>query len=139
MKRAVLSIVMFSVVSVISLGLVSCSEDDPTATVTINSTGSDFGGDVTGDGGSTTQNYTWSNSQATVEYNMDITAAVGGTFNLTIQDADGTNVLNETLQKGVGDDSKSGVSSAGTAGDWTVIITLTSFSGDGSFSLSPGN
>jgi hypothetical protein len=33
----------------------------------------------------------------------------------------------------------SGVTAAGVKGNWTVTITLTSFNGSGSFSLSEGN
>ena len=117
----------------------ACKDDEPTANVRIESVGSDLGGDVTGDGGSTTQSFQWNNSLSTAEYNMDITAGRGGSFQLQLIDADGNTVLDRTLVKGQGDDSRSGVSTAGTAGSWTVIVTLTNFSGDGSFSLSPGN
>ncbi|MEQ8882675.1 MAG: hypothetical protein RLQ12_23750 [Cyclobacteriaceae bacterium] len=114
-------------------------KDEPMASVSINETGSDVGGDVTGDGGSTTRSYKWNNPLTTVDYNMDITAAKGGSFNLSITDAGGTSVLNQTLTVGQGDDSKSGVSAAGTSGEWTITVTLTDFNGDGSFSISPGN
>jgi hypothetical protein len=69
---------------------------------------------------------------------MDITAAKGGSFRLVMADADGNVVSDQTLTRGVGDDSKSGVSSQGTPGDWTITITLTEFAGDGSFSINPG-
>lgn len=120
--------------------VMSC-EDEPelTASVTINETGSDLGGDVIGNGGSTTESYTWTNNLSTVDYNMDITAAQEGSFQLQITDADGKVVLNQTLTSGVGDDSKSGVSQSGTAGAWTVQVTLSNFKGDGSFSISPGD
>ncbi|MCX2744107.1 hypothetical protein OO013_09535 [Mangrovivirga sp. M17] len=126
---------------------VGCKDDyEPYAHVTftetttdIENTRTDIGGDIVGDGGSTTEVYTWNNSLSTVDFNMDITAAKGGSFNLTIQDAEGVEVLNETLVVGQGDDSRSGVSAAGTPGEWTVTITLIDFNGDGSFSISPGN
>ena len=70
---------------------------------------------------------------------MDITAASGGSFQLIIKDANGSTVLNNTLTKGVGDDSASGVTNSGTEGDWQITVTLTNFNGDGSFSISPGN
>ncbi len=119
---------------------VSCSDDDgPTASVTIEAVGSDLGGDVTGDGGNRTQAFTWTNPSTTAEYNMDITAAAGGSFTLTIADADGQVVATRSLVKGQGDDSASGVSTTGTSGDWTITVALANFSGDGSFSISPGN
>ena len=117
----------------------SCNKDESLATVSFTELGADLSGDVNGDGGSTQRSFKWNNSLSTVDYNMDITATSGGSFTLRLDDADGTNVLNETLQKGQGDDSKSGVSAAGTPGEWTVTVTLTNFNGDGSFSISPGN
>jgi hypothetical protein len=129
---------LLSIAGLSSVLLTSCKEE-PFATITIDETGSDLGGDVTGDGGSTSQTYTWNNSLTTADWNMDITASAGGSFRLLIKDADGATVLDNTLTKGVGDDSASGVTSAGTAGDWQVTVTLTDFNGDGSFSLSPGN
>ncbi|REE05628.1 hypothetical protein [Marinoscillum furvescens] len=123
-----------------AFAVMSC-EDEPelTASVSINETGSDLGGDVTGNGGSATESYTWTNNLTTVDYNMDITAAQEGSFQLQITDADGKVVLNQTLTSGVGDDSKSGVSQSGTAGEWTVEVILKDFKGDGSFSISPGD
>ncbi|QCK17061.1 hypothetical protein DCC35_10985 [Mangrovivirga cuniculi] len=141
MLKVALSTVLLFVITV------GCKDDyEPYAHVTFTETGteientsSDIEGDVVGDGGSTTEVYTWNNSRTTVEFNMDITAVKGGSFNLTIQDADGVEVLNETLVVGQGDDSRSGVSASGTPGDWTVTVTLVEFNGDGSFSVNPGN
>lgn len=124
--------------AVISITTTSC-EKEPMATISINETGDTVGGDVTGDGGSTSRSYKWNNSLRTVDFNMDITASKGGSFNLSITDADGTNVLNETLTVGHGDDSKSGVSASGASGEWTIMVTLTDFDGDGSFSITPGD
>lgn len=104
-------------------------------TINLNSVTGD--GDVTGGGGTATASTTWSNSATKGEYSMDITSSNGGTFNLTVKDAAGTTVLNETLTAGIGDDSKSGLTSAGTAGTWTITITLTNFNGDGSYSVDP--
>lgn len=142
MKKANLKLFGLIFLGVFTILLSSCNNDDEpslTASVSVNETGSDIGGDVTGNGGSTTQVITWNNSLRTVDWNMDITSSTAGSFNLSINDAEGNNVLNETLVRGQGDDSRSGVSSAGTAGDWTITITLTDFNGDGSFSISPGN
>ncbi len=122
-----------------NLLLVTACKEDPMASVSFNEVGDTLGGDVTGDGGSTTRTYTWNNSLPTADYNMDITASAGGSFNLRITDPTGKVVLDQTLVVGQGDDSKSGVTTSGAAGNWTVTITLTDFDGDGSFSLSPGN
>lgn len=130
---------------------VGCSSDDgpsPSFTVTVNSTvlfdnGDDFNGDVdgdfTGNGGSGSRTFLWQNSLATADYNADITATAQGGFNMVVQDADGTVVLDRSLSGGTEPDSFSGVTSSGVSGIWTVTITLTSFNGDGSFSLSEGN
>lgn len=120
---------------------ISCSDDDgPTARITINEgTTGDLGGDFTGDGGSVSRTFTWQNSQATADYNADITETSNGTFVMAITDADGTEVLNRSLGETPEPDSFSGVTAAGAAGEWTVTITLTNFNGDGSFSVSAGN
>ena len=119
--------------------LSSCNKDEPFATVSINEVGSDVGGDVTGDGGSVISSYNWNNPLSTVDWNMDITTSSGGTFNLKIVDSGGATFLDQALTAGQGDDSRSGVSSAGSSGQWTITVTLTNFNGDGSFSISPGD
>ncbi len=131
-------LVLFFLAGLGSILLTSCKKE-LFATITITATGSDLDGDVTGDGGSTSQTYTWNNPQTTANWNKDITSSAGGSFRLVIKDADGAIVLDNTLTKGVGDDSASGVTNAGTVGDWQVTVTLTDFNGDGSFSISPGN
>ena len=125
----------------ISLALVtSCNkDDDPFARVTIEETGSDLGGDVTGNGGSTSESYVWNNSLASANWNMDITATNGGSFRLIIEDAEGAIVLDRILTAGEGEDTADGVTDLGTAGEWTIRVTLTDFNGDGSFSTSPGD
>ena len=117
---------------------VDADKDDGTCTyptINLNATGD---GDVTGGGGTATSTHNWTNSQSKAELNMDITAASGGSFQVIVKDADGNEVINETLTVGVGDDSKNVCSTAGTAGEWSVTVTLTDFNGDGSFSLSQG-
>lgn len=113
-------------------------KDDGTCTyptINLNASGD---GDVTGSGGTATSTHEWTNSHSRAELNMDITASSGGSFQIVVKDADGTEVINETLTVGVGDDSKNVCSDSGTAGTWTVTVTLTNFDGDGSFSLSQG-
>ncbi len=126
---------------IMMLTIIGCGDDEGElmATISVNETGDTFGGDVTGDGGSTSESFTWTNNLTTADYNMDITSAAGGSMNISITDAQGASVLNQTLTAGQGDDSRSGVTSSGASGDWTVVITLTEFDGDGSFSLSPGD
>ncbi len=135
----------------------SCSKDDDTfANVTVNGTSlqtspsdftvgdrSDFNGDIdasfTGNGGSTSRIFSWNNNLTTADYNADITATSEGSFQMIVKDSEGTDVLNRSIQGGTEPDSFSGVTSAGVSGIWTVTITVTNFTGDGSFSLSEGN
>ena len=127
---------------IFTFSLISCSSDDgPVANVVVKtSVGSDdFDADVLGDGGSITKSYSWNNSLTTVDYSMDITSTSGGTFQLVIKDLSGLTVLDKTLNGNVEPDSYSGVSAQGEAGEWTIIVTLTNFNGDGSFSISEGN
>ncbi len=104
-------------------------------TIILNGTTGD--GDVTGAGGTASETIDWSNSQPKAEYAMDITAGAGGSMTLTIKDAAGTTVLTKTLTVGVGDDSASGCTSAGTSGTWTITVSVSNFSGDGSYSVDP--
>ena len=139
MKAMKFRTLVLAAIVMTTVSFTSCEKDEPSASVSLNETGSDLGGDVTGDGGSVTQSRLWNNPLATADWNMDITSAAGGSFNLMIEDSDGVTVLNQTLTAGQGDDSKSGVTSSGATGEWTITVTLTSFNGDGSFSISPGN
>ena len=130
---------------------VGCSDDDDSDTmaqVSVDGTvlfddGDDFNGDVdgdfTGNGGSATKTFLWMNNLTTADYNSDITASAEGTFNMLVLDADGNTVLNRSLDGASEPDSFSGVTDAGASGIWSVTISLSSFNGDGSFSLSEGN
>ena len=131
------------------VAFVGCSNDDDDTMVQVRvngvvfDNGDDFNGDVdgdfTGDGGSATRTFVWLNNLTTADYNADITVTGEGTFNMLVLDADGNTVLNRSLNGAVEPDSFSGVTDAGTSGVWSVTITLDSFNGDGSFSLSEGD
>ncbi|WGD34774.1 hypothetical protein [Olleya sp. YS] len=119
----------------------SCSDDDePIANITVNEGPSgDIGGDFTGNGGNASRIISWTNNLTTADYNADITTNASGTFNIVVADSEGTIVLNKTLNGTTEPDSIDGVTQAGEPGNWTVTITVTSFNGDGSYSLSEGN
>ena len=131
------------------VAFVGCSNDDDDTMVQVRvngvvfDNGDDFNGDVdgdfTGDGGSATRTFVWLNNLTTADYNADITATAEGTFNMVVLDADGNTVLNRSLDGAVEPDSFSGVTDSGTSGIWSVTITVNSFNGDGSFSLSEGD
>jgi hypothetical protein len=119
----------------------SCSDDaGPTANITVNEGPSgDIGGDFTGNGGNTSRTINWRNNLTTADYNADITATATGTFNIVVADSKGTVVLERSLNGGTEPDTIDGVTQTGEPGNWTVTITITSFNGDGSYSLSAGN
>tara|TARA_R110002050_G_scaffold187534_1_gene321910 strand:- start:2268 stop:2714 length:447 start_codon:yes stop_codon:yes gene_type:complete len=130
--------------------LVGCSNDDDEAMAQVSVNGTvlfdndddyngDISGDFTGDGGSVSRTFVWFNNLTTADYNADITATAEGTFNMLVLDADGNTVLNRSLSGAVEPDSFSGVTESGTSGEWSVTITVGSFKGDGSFSLSEGD
>ncbi|MGB5355848.1 MAG: hypothetical protein WBN11_04060, partial [Eudoraea sp.] len=104
---------------------------------------SDFNGDIdasfTGNGGSDSRTFIWNNNLSTADYNADITSNTQGTFRIIVKDSEGTTVLDRTIDGGTEPDTIGGVTSSGTSGIWTVDIQVTSFNGDGSFSLSEGN
>jgi len=71
----------------------------------------------------TTRTYTWSNSgtQATISFTATIQ---NGTANVVIKDADDTVVYNKALTRDFSEPT-----SAGVAGDWTIVLTLGNLSG----------
>lgn len=147
MKLTKKILLIFSLVTII----VGCSSDDDNssnATIRVNGQAlfedvGDFNGDIdgdfTGNGGSVTRTFQWRNALNTADYNADITATSQGTFRMIVKDANGTMVLDKSLDGGSEPDSYSGTTSTGVSGIWSVTITLGSFNGDGSFSLSEGD
>ncbi len=131
------------------LFFVACDKDDDSSVaVTVNGTvlvgdRSDFNGDIdasfTGIEGSDSRSFIWNNNLNTADYNADITASTVGTFQITVEDSEGSIVLNRTIDGGTEPDTIGGVTSLGVSGIWTVTIQVTNFTGDGSFSLSEGN
>lgn len=134
---------------VLAITNVSCTkEEEAMAQVRVNGSvlfdnGDDFNGDVNGDftgsGGTTMRTFVWANDLSTADFNADITTTAEGSFRMVVEDAEGMVVLDRGLSGDSDPDSFSGVTEAGASGIWSVTITLTTFSGDGSFSLSQGN
>lgn len=112
-------------------------ENTYSGNVEVGSTGSNPGGDFTGDGDTGTYSFVWDNSSDKAELNFDVTTSAGS-VTFVLKDAKGDVVLDQTRSAG-GEDSYSGVSEEGKAGKWLVEITLTDFNGDGSYSLTPIN
>jgi hypothetical protein len=135
----------------------SCSKDDDAfVRVTVNGTQlntspsdfvvgdrSDFNGDIdasfTGNNGTATRIFSWNNNLSTADYNADITATSEGSFRMIVEDSEGVIVLDRSIEGNTEPDTIGGVTTAGAPGIWTVTIEVTSFTGDGSFSLSEGN
>ncbi|MDE3743412.1 hypothetical protein [Maribacter polysaccharolyticus] len=142
MKNPKPRLILLTIFTALAL-MVGCDNDDDNdvfADVTINEgPNGDIGGDFTGNGGSTSQTFEYQNGLATADYNADITASAGSIFQMIVRDADGTVVLDRSLNGNIEPDSFSGVTSSGTVGTWSVTINLTDFNGDGSFSLSEGD
>jgi hypothetical protein len=145
MKRILMIILIFS-----SLSFINCTDNDTTTLTKFSVNGAvlfkdgdDFFGDIDGDftskGGSASRVFFWHNSLQRADYNADITATAKGTFRMIVKDANGVVVLDKSLVGATDPDSISGVTSIGVAGIWSVTITVNSFNGDGSFSLSEGD
>jgi hypothetical protein len=135
---------LLAIVTAITLFLgvfTSCSNDDgPTVNITVNEgPDGDIGGDFTGDGGSGSRTINWMNNLTTADYNADITSTSSGTFQIVVADANGAVVLDRSINGATEPDTIGGVTNTGAPGNWTVTITLESFSGNGSYSLSAGN
>ena len=139
-------LILFSTILAINVG---CSSDDFNSTesleATVHSTvlkedGNDiygyFTGNFSGNGGSAEKIFSWENSMNTAYHSAIITSSGKGLFKMVVKDADGNIVLNKSLRGDNESDSFSGVTASGTPGIWTVTFNLSSFEGEGSFSLS---
>jgi len=74
-------------------------------------------------GVTSTQTYSWNNTGTRATINHSTTTTAGST-QLTIRDANGTVVYTKALAP-----SLSEASATGTAGTWTIALTMTSYSG----------
>lgn len=134
----------FIFITIMSLTLLamSCSDDDNDLSANVTLTegiDGDIGGDFIGNGGTTSQTFSWQNDLSTADYNADITASTSGLFQMIVKDSDENTVLDRSLNGNVEPDTFSGVTSSGAAGMWTVTITVSNFNGNGSFTLSEGD
>lgn len=140
---------LFFFLSVLLTINIGCSSGDNDSTqsleATVHSTvltedGNDiygyFTGNFSGNGGSAEKIFSWENSLNTAYNNAIITSSGNGLFTMVVKDAAGKIVLNKSLRGDNESDSFSGVTTSGTPGIWSVTINLSSFDGDGSFSLS---
>lgn len=110
-------------------------KDDGSCTYpVINAAAGNRAGDISGAGGSASKSITFNQTSTTLGWDMSQNAT-SGSFNLTVRDANGSVVINNTLTAGSGPQDASGTSSTGTAGTWRATITLTNFTGSGDYSF----
>jgi len=119
-------------------------EDDGSCTYPIVNFDSITGvGDVFGEAVSgesyLSSTFKWINDSTKADYTMNLSNGDQGSFVLIISDASGTKVLNESLWGSAINDSVSGVTLAGTAGEWQVRVILTIFNGKCTFSVKATN
>ncbi|WP_029038200.1 hypothetical protein [Salinimicrobium xinjiangense] len=145
-------LIFFSTLLVINIGCSSDDGDDDSTQfveLTVNGTplyddGDDYffgnvDGKFSGKDGHVERTFLWQNSLNIADYNADMMSSRNGFFEMEVKDADGNVILKKTLQGGAELDSFSGITSSGTSGVWSVTITLSSFDGDGKFSLREEN
>ena len=113
-------------------------ENSYTGNVAVTSTGSDQAADFTGSGDAGTYSFAWKNTKTTASLTFDITSPTGSA-QMILNDKKGDEVINHTITGGSGADSFSKVSTEGKPGTWKVTLILTDFTGDGSYSVHPGN
>lgn len=106
--------------------------------IEINSGGEDPSGDFEGNDDSGVYSFAWENPKKKAQVNFDVTSSGGGTVQMTINDAKGNEVLHVTRPED-GNDTFSGVTEEGEEGNWLVVIRLNNLTGDGSFSINPGD
>jgi hypothetical protein len=114
-----------SVAVVLGAGAVSCSSN-PLAPFQpeINNATDTFQLQATGVTGVTsTQSYSWNNTgtRATINHSTTTTA---GSAQLTIRDAAGTVVYTKALAPSLNE-----ATATGTAGTWTIVLTMAAYSG----------
>jgi hypothetical protein len=109
-------------------------DDESCVYPSVNMTAGGLSGDISGAGGTVTGSSTFTQTSATLGWDMSQNAS-SGSFNLTVTDASGNAVINNTITAGVGAQDAGGTSSSGTTGTWTVTVTLTSYTGSGDYSI----
>ena len=124
------SLPFLTVLSIVMLA--GCNGD---AVFGITSLSDDFDATVSddGDSGSTTSDWVNAGSQADVSFSLGV--GTTGQVKLTIRDAGGDVVYQQTISSD-GQDSRSGVTLAGTPGTWEVKLEVSNLNGTASISLS---
>jgi len=126
--------VLFACSALCLVALCGCSDDDPVALAPfepeIVNVADSFSMQATGvKNVTTTVNYSWSNSatRATIDHS---TTSDAGSAVLEIRDSSGTVVYSESLSPSLNE-----ASSEGLAGDWTIQVKFTGYSGTLNFTV----
>ena len=116
-----------SLVSVMAFAVAACGGSDPLAPFQpeVSNVAENFAPQATGvANATTTKTYTWANSGTRASINHSTTTQSGSTL-LVIKDAAGTTVYSKALSPILNEVT----SPAGVAGNWTVQVTLTNYTG----------
>lgn len=137
------------IMSLLLIGVVSCKkykkydnkeviENTYTGTATVDND-SDPDGDFVGDSNSGTFSFAWSNTKEKAKVKLDINGGSTGSISMTLNDAKGKEVFNESLTGASSDVSFEKITDAGKIGTWKVTLEFTNFKGDGSYEIDPAN
>ena len=116
-----------SLASVMAFAIAACGGSDPLAPfqLEVSNVAENFALHATGvANATTTKTYTWANSGTRASINHSTTTQSGSTL-LVIKDAAGTTVYSKALSPSLNEVT----SPAGVAGNWTVQVTLTNYTG----------
>ncbi|MBC7564125.1 MAG: hypothetical protein H7305_14555 [Gemmatimonadaceae bacterium] len=116
-----------SLASVMAFAIAACGGSDPLAPFQpeVSNVAENFALQATGVANvTTTKTYTWANSGTRASINHSTTTQSGSTL-LVIKDAAGTTVYSKALSPSLNEVT----SPAGVAGNWTVQVTLTNYTG----------
>ena len=113
---------------ILAFGVSACSESNTTSATSfqpeVTNATDNFQFQATGlTGVTSTQTYAWRNTgtRATINHSTSTTA---GSVQLSIRDGVGTSVYSKGLVPSLNEPT-----AVGTAGTWTIVVTMTSFSG----------
>lgn len=117
---------------ILAVGVNACSESSTTpATASkpeITNATDNFQFQASGlQGVTSTQTYTWSNTGTRATVNHSTTTAAGSA-QISIRDAAGNSVYGKSLASSLNEPT-----TAGTAGNWTIVVTMTSYTGTVNF------
>jgi len=100
---------------------------------------SDPDGDFIGDDNSGIYSFAWTNSKEKAKVKLSLNGGSTGTVKITLNEAKGKKVFENSLTGTSSDVSFENISDAGKVGVWKVTVEFTNFKGDGSYEIDPAN